>query len=74
MCALVASGGNGSSGDHALGTVSSNASGSVLVTTLALENSNTHMLIPAGGTVSVWCKAPLAVEAHSVHITAIQVG
>lgn len=74
MCGLDASTANASSLDYARGTVSSNASGDVMVATLGLVNSNTHMLMNAGGTVSVSCQAPQAIFAHEAQITAIQVG
>jgi len=73
-CALVASGGNGGTADYAYGTVSSGASGNVIVSTLSLANTNTEGVLANGGTVTVRCEAPLPFEARNTQLTAIQVG
>ncbi len=73
QCALVVSGRNGGSADYSYATVSSNASGNVLVSTLPLENDYTYMVEANGGTATVWCESPQPAEAHQVKITAIQV-
>jgi hypothetical protein len=71
-CALVLSGGNGGTGDHGYGTVSSNASGWVLVTTLSMQMDSGDWLAN-GGKAWVACDAPVALDARNTKITAIQV-
>ena len=72
-CALGAGSAKGSSNDLAIGTVSSDGTGSVLVSTLALANDNTGYLVDNGGTVSVGCHSPHAAKVLDTKITAIQV-
>jgi FlaG/FlaF family flagellin (archaellin) len=62
--------GGGSYYDYASGTVSSNGSGDVLVSTLSLQ----YAAKLNGGTASVWCDAPQTADASHVMITATQVG
>jgi hypothetical protein len=70
-CELAVDGGGGGA-DPAYGTVSSNASGPVMISTLAMQR---NWIFPgAGGTASVWCDAPHTADAYDVQLTGIQVG
>ena len=72
-CSLGTSGGNSGTADYAYGTVWSDASGNGIDTTLPLENDNTSQTLVHGGSVSLRCTSPHAVEAFGAQITAIQV-
>ena len=73
LCGLNTSGANGGTSDYAYGTVWSDASGAGMLTTLPLENDNTNSTLVNGGTVTVKCLSPHAVNAADAVITAIQV-
>jgi hypothetical protein len=73
-CALSAFGGAGGSADFAEGTVSSNGSGKVIVSSISLENDNTDWVLANGGTVSLDCDSLQPALAHAATITALQVG
>jgi hypothetical protein len=55
------------------GTISSNGSGNVLVSTLALENDNTADVAISGGKAVLRRDGPVAFDARNIKITAIQV-
>jgi len=69
-CQLLVSYANGSSADYAYGTVSSNGSGDVLISTLSMQLS--HQM--NGGSAAIYCDAAQAALAYDVKITAVQVG
>ena len=68
-CMLAVGAGGGTSYDHAQGTISSNASGPVLVAPMSLANT-----YPSADTATVYCQSPVAALAAWVRITAIKVG
>ena len=72
-CSLGVSNALGGTADYSYGTVSSNGSGNVLVSTLALENDNTADVAIGGGKAFVRCDGPVAFDARNIKITAIQV-
>jgi hypothetical protein len=69
-CQLHIEHASGSENDYAEGTVSSNASGDMLVSTLAME----YPVRTSGGTATVYCDAPNPAYASNVMLVAVHVG
>jgi len=68
-CILGVGKGNGDVYDHAKGTISSNASGPILVTPMTLTNA-----YPSADHAKLTCQSPLAATAEWVRLTATKVG